>query len=1071
MMANKIFEVAFNILGNVNGSFNAAFSTAAERMSRLNTNVSSLKTQIRDLERAQQGSAGITLEQAAALSRLRDQLVLAEAAQQRYARALSMRQRAEKVQSMAGNVAMGAAAMGGAMFSGPVMASMNFETSMAQVAKQVDNARDANGELSDIGREAQSDILEMSQTLMKSPVEVANAYALGARAGVKGTENLKKITEMGIMMGTAFEMPAEQVTTSMAKIGNALGYNLETAEGIAKLEALADTINYVDDQTLATGTDLIDFMTRTAGTITALAPTMSEAMTVGLGAGLLAAGERSETAATAINALMTKLAAAPTQAKSFQVALAQVGMSAEELQASMIEDADSGILNLFTRINELDQATRNNVLADLIGQEHIDTITKLTGNYDKFIDAIQKGNDEAAKGSVRKEFEIMSQTTARQMEGVKAAFERTFIALGNNLLPVVQSIGGALVSVLEKVQAFTKEYPNLTNVLMVGSAVVLGLGVALGGAVWAIAGVVSSAATLYTTVAGLNLATKLATAAQWLWNAAMIGGNIAVFLGRMASYWAVLGATRVATLAATAAQWLWNAALTANPIGLVIAGVGALAAASYYLYENWDVVKAFFVSLWDSPAATLLAFAAGPIGALVMAGSFLVSNWETVKSWFSLLWNDPGKAVDVFVQGMQNKFATTFAWLGEKWAWAKALLNGDVPVANASPAAAPDEFADGAGEAATTVDVTPEFDFPDIGQWADEACTSVADFASNAYQSLCDFASDSYNTVADFFSALPGQIAYGIGYAVGFLFSLPERIAQFTTEAAAAIDQWSDQCYASFLYWAELTARTVVDWALQTYEAVVDWANDTYQAMVDWLPQAYATFTQWISNTITDAAAFFFSLPGLTEAALTSFAANIESWASGVYNSVVNWFSQIPNAIADAFNQAGNFIDNLWNKASSFADSLGMNFKAGFAAGSLPGHATGGIFSQEHIARFAEGNRPEAVIPLDGSSRAISIWETAGNMMGLFNRQDERTMLEEPQASVFQRFVNQGDTQNQTIRQGDTTIQFSPIIHVTGGGDTGSIKESVTASMREAMDDLERRIEDIQRRKERLSYG
>ena len=967
------------------------------------------------------------------------------------------------------------------MFSGPVMASMNFETSMAQVAKQVDNARDANGELSDIGREAQSDILEMSQTLMKSPVEVANAYALGARAGVKGTENLKKITEMGIMMGTAFEMPAEQVTTSMAKIGNALGYNLETADGIAKLESLADTINYVDDQTLATGTDLIDFMTRTAGTITALAPTMSEAMTVGLGAGLLAAGERSETAATAINALMTKLAAAPTQAKSFQVALAQVGMSAEELQASMIEDADSGILNLFTRINELDQATRNNVLADLIGQEHIDTITKLTGNYDKFIDAIQKGNDEAAKGSVRKEFEIMSQTTARQMEGVKAAFERTFIALGNNLLPVVQSIGGALVSVLEKVQAFTKEYPNLTNVLMVGSAVVLGLGVALGGTVWAIAGMVSSAATLYTTVAGLNIATKLAAAGQWLWNAAMVGGNIAAFLGRMTSYWAMLGATRVATLAATAAQWLWNAALTANPIGLVIAGVGALVAAGYYLYENWGPVKEFFTSLWDSPAATLLAFAAGPIGSLVMAGSFLISNWETVKSWFTLLWNDPGKAVDVFAQGMQNKFAATFAWLGEKWDWAKALLNGDMAVANASPAAAPGGLPDGAGDTAATVAVTPDvqdasFEIPDIdfsggGQWADEAYASVAEFASNAYQSLCDFASESYNTVANFFSALPGQIAYGIGYAVGFLFSLPERITQFTTEAAAVIDQWSNQCYASFLYWTGLTAQTVVKWALETYEAVVDWANDTYQAMVDWLPQAYETFTQWISDTIDDAVETFQNLPELTEATLTSFAANIESWASGVYDSVVNWFSQIPDAIANAFSQAGSFIDNLWNKASGFADSLGMNFEAGFSAGGLPGHATGGIFSQEHIARFAEGNKPEAVIPLDGSSRAVSIWETAGNMMGLFNRQDEHAMLEEPQESVFQNFMNKGDTQNQTIRQGDTTIQFSPTIHVAGGGDAGSMKESIAASMREAMDDLERRIEDLQRRKERLSYG
>lgn len=874
MMANKIFEVAFNILGNVNSSFTAAFSTAAERMSRLNTNVSSLRTQIRDLERAQRSSAGITMEQSVALGQLRNQLILAEAAQQRYARALTLRQRAEKIQSAAGNVAMGAAAVGGAMFAGPVMASMNFETSMAQVAKQVDDARDATGELSDIGRQAESDILEMSQALMKSPVEIANAYALGARAGVKGTENLKKITEMGVMMGTAFEMPAEQVTTAMAKIGNALGYNLETADGIAKLEALADTINYVDDKTLATGTDLIDFMTRTAGTITALAPTMSEGLTVGLGAGLLAAGERSETAGTAINALMTKLAAAPTQAKSFQVALAQIGMSAEELQASIIDNADAAIMDLFTRINQLDQATRNNVLADLIGQEHIDTVSKLTGNYDKFIDAIKKANDEAAKGSVRKEFEIMSQTTARQMEGLKAAFERTFITLGNNLLPVVQSIGVGLVGMLEQVQSFAKEYPNLTNALVVGSAVVLGLGVALGGTVWAIAGVVGSATTLYTTVTGLGLATKIATAAQWL----------------------------------------WNAALTANPIGLVIVGVAALIAAGYYLYKNWGAVKDFFAGLWDSAAASLSSFADGAVASLAEAGSFLTSKWESAKT-----------------------------------------------------------------------------------------------------------------VLFDFFTALPGQIAYGIGYAVGFLLSLPARIAQFVTGSIAMITQWG---------------------------------TETYQAIVTWLPQAYETFTQWISNTITDAVTLFYSLPELAGAALTAFAANIESWASGVYDSVVNWFSQIPNAIADAFGQAGAFINNLWSKASGFAASIGMSFDAGRSAGGLPGHAAGGIFDQEHIARFAEGGRPEAVIPLDGSPRAVSIWETAGSMMGLFNQQDSP-------GSVFKNFAGQG----QAGRQGDTIIQFSPTIHVAGGGDAGGIKESVAATMREAMDELERRLDDIQRRRERLSYG
>jgi len=39
----------------------------------------------------------------------------------------------------------------------------------------------------------------------------------------------------------------------------------------------------------------------------------------------------------------------------------------------------------------------------------------------------------------------------------------------------------------------------------------------------------------------------------------------------------------IATKAVAAAQWLWNAALTANPIGLVIAGVAALAAGAYFL--------------------------------------------------------------------------------------------------------------------------------------------------------------------------------------------------------------------------------------------------------------------------------------------------------------------------------------------------------------------------------------------------------------------------------------------------------------------------------------------------------
>lgn len=48
----------------------------------------------------------------------------------------------------------------------------------------------------------------------------------------------------------------------------------------------------------------------------------------------------------------------------------------------------------------------------------------------------------------------------------------------------------------------------------------------------------------------------------------------------------------------------------------------------------------------------------------------------------------------------------------------------------------------------------------------------------------------------------------------------------------------------------------------------------------------------------------------------------------------------------------------------------------------MPGHADGGIFTVPHIAAFAEEG-PEAAIPLDGSSNAISLWKRTGMLLGM----------------------------------------------------------------------------------------
>ena len=139
-------------------------------------------------------------------------------------------------------------------------------------------------------------------------------------------------------------------------------------------------------------------------------------------------------------------------------------------------------------------------------------------------------------------------------------------------------------------------------------------------------------------------------------------------------------AGKVATGVATAAQWLWNAALTANPIGLVIAAIVGIVAALVLAYNKvgWfraivdtafrfigNVVKSvvgFISSNWK----TLLAILTGPIG---IAVRLITAHWSTIKAGFG--------AVKSFIVGaiaaIGNYFKTRWNAIA---AVARAIITG-----------------------------------------------------------------------------------------------------------------------------------------------------------------------------------------------------------------------------------------------------------------------------------------------------------------------------------------------------------------------------------------------------------
>jgi hypothetical protein len=92
-----------------------------------------------------------------------------------------------------------------------------------------------------------------------------------------------------------------------------------------------------------------------------------------------------------------------------------------------------------------------------------------------------------------------------------------------------------------------------------------------------------------------------AVAGHWLHVKALVAEK-AILLKNMAAWVFAKGvmiASAVATKIVTAATWLFNAALLANPIVWVVIAIIALIAAIVFLVKNWETVKAVMLDVWD----------------------------------------------------------------------------------------------------------------------------------------------------------------------------------------------------------------------------------------------------------------------------------------------------------------------------------------------------------------------------------------------------------------------------------------------------------------------------------------
>jgi len=561
---SKLFQIQLEIAGRMGAGLVSSFSSVTAQMHTLGAQSVALRGNLKSLDSSYKDGKLSVEAYKESQARLKSQLEQTQQAQSKLKVAQS---RYDESSKRAGEIR--GQVVDTAMIAAPLVAAtksaIDFETAMNGVAKQVQGARDDNLQLTPTYYAMQSNIMNLSREMHMLPTVVADTTAAAARMGVQGEEALNDFVKMSVQMGIAFEGSGDQIAEQMAKIANIRGIKIDTVEGREQIKDLADTVNYLDDQTTAKGPEIIETLQRISGT--AAQSTFSSNELAALATTMIDLGKTPEIAATGLNALMNRIATAPSQAKSFQVALDSLGLSAKDLQASYMSDSKGTIFGLLDQINGLDAAPKAEILTGLFGAEYQDDISSLAAGMDKLKGNFDLLNDSARKGSMEKEFQAKMQTTQFALEGVKQAAAETGISLTQSFLPSVQMIAGEFQTAAQGLLAFQQQYPELTNNIILAGVGLVGFRVA-----WLSVTFVMNQYKAQAEAIRLLLANQ---------KAQLVINRTAMVLST--------GAMK----AATAAQWALNVAMNANPLGLIVLGLAAVVGIGYVLYKNWDSLTAF----------------------------------------------------------------------------------------------------------------------------------------------------------------------------------------------------------------------------------------------------------------------------------------------------------------------------------------------------------------------------------------------------------------------------------------------------------------------------------------------
>lgn len=565
MASNKQLNATITIGGAVSGSLKSAFGTVNKSLQQVGSTITNLEKQNKLLANSIQtfGRQGKNVDSmrakyaanTAAIDKLRvaqERLNRVEAARDR-----NMAKSEAYKSGILETVALGATVVA------PVKAAMDFESTMADIRKVVDFP-EPDG-LQKMGQT----ILDMSKRLPMTANDIGKIVAAGGQSGV-ATKELTAFAESAIKMGVAFDITADEAGQAMAEMRAAFRMTQP------QVNALADKINYLGNNTAASAKDIMEIVQR-IGPLGEVAGSASGSIAA-MGATLRGMGVQNEIAATGIKNLLLTLSAGDAATKKQKAVFKELGYGAKEVAKSMQLNADETIRVILKKLSQLPKHAQAAALSELFGKEVVGSIAPLLTNLDQ-LQANLKLVGDATKyaGSMEKEYQARAATTANSLVIFRNQINALGITIGSVLLPAVNSLLMTVGPWVGQVTELAQKYPTVTKAVIATAGALVAMKVAtfaLGFAFTYLKGGLLNIVGLFyrTSAAAALVGTSTTTAAA----GPTLLGRAFLFLGR-----GILWAGRMLLL---------------NPIGLAVT---AIAGAAYLIYKNWEPLKAWFKGLWD----------------------------------------------------------------------------------------------------------------------------------------------------------------------------------------------------------------------------------------------------------------------------------------------------------------------------------------------------------------------------------------------------------------------------------------------------------------------------------------